>query len=427
MKNNIIQPVLLEKGSYGCIHKPSLICKGKKQVIDKLSKVTTKDIAEKELSEYNKVLDIDPLGKYHLKVPELCPVDMSIDANIKALNQCKLNNDTVIDYNSSDLHALIMEDGGNDLTKVIWSPSTCIDFFKSAVNLFEAIALYRSKGLIHFDIKPENVLYSRNKNDLGRLVIIDLGLMNSVNDYADGFSNSSFSIDEIFEHMPFEIKYLSKNNFNQLMVDIDNEDEFDDTLKLDMKNSGAISFFNKSMSKSYSNNSTKKKEIISNYLKNYTDGLGGLFSAIHLDDDIDMDTLEMSYNHLLESCLGSIDTYGLGYTLKYVLVICEKWIPNNDILIDLRVLFNSMIQSNFEERVSDIDALLNTYKSIINKLDILNNNIISNNSSTSKNKLKNSSRSKSNITHKRKRSSRDVIHPIISRRLKRKTRKILKK
>ena len=180
------------------------------------------------------------------------------------------------------------------------------------------------------------------------------------------------------------------------------------------------------MSKSYYNNSTKKKEIISNYLKNYTDGLGGLFSAIHLDDDIDMDTLEMSYNHLLESCLGSIDTYGLGYTLKYVLVICEKWIHDNDLLVDMRVLFNSMIQSNFEERVSDIDALLNTYKSIINKLDSsIYSNISS--SSSSKNKGKLSAKSKSNITQKRKRSSKEFTPSIMSRRLKRKSRKLSKK
>ena len=143
----IEEPVFLDQGTYGCVHKPSLRCKDGSKIKDytgKVSKIMLNRDSDTEFREYDKVKRADPKKNFFLGEPERCkPADIEI--NTKSLFKCK-NNKKMIE-NMDNYSLLIMKNGGPNLTR------------------YSDILLAR-------DPTPENVIKFENFIfDVGRLLV----------------------------------------------------------------------------------------------------------------------------------------------------------------------------------------------------------------------------------------------------------------
>jgi hypothetical protein len=150
--NNIIG-----KGSFGCVVKPSLTCKGEETVPGKVSKIMLKKNAEIELGEYSKIDEIDPDFKYHFQAKTCEPVyDETFDSTLQS---CNLEGDM-------EKYVLLnFDDGGYDLEQVckyIKTDQDIINIWKSMLNIFEAVKMFSELMYVHHDIKPLNIVYNRD-------------------------------------------------------------------------------------------------------------------------------------------------------------------------------------------------------------------------------------------------------------------------
>lgn len=108
---------VIGEGTYGCIHKPSIRCKGNKKInyTNKVSKLLKKEDANAELKEYKIISNIDKETQYYLGVPIKCNIK-NTQKNKNYVDKCenkKLKSAFVHDINSLSL--LVMKDGGLSL------------------------------------------------------------------------------------------------------------------------------------------------------------------------------------------------------------------------------------------------------------------------------------------------------------------------
>lgn len=109
-------PQVIGQGSYGCVVKPSISCKGKK-VVDyknKVSKILHDTDAKKEMEEYDKVSSADKTNDFYLGKPYKCNIFTPLKPADKAvIEKCNIGNDVLAALDKYKL--IIMEDGGENL------------------------------------------------------------------------------------------------------------------------------------------------------------------------------------------------------------------------------------------------------------------------------------------------------------------------
>ena len=107
---------VIGEGTYGCIHSPSLFCKGTtQQDVKKISKLMTTEEATKEMKEYVIIDNADRAHKFYLGKPTKCKLDKN-PKNINAISKCINIGDEVLNK-YDDYSLLIMDNGGIDLSK----------------------------------------------------------------------------------------------------------------------------------------------------------------------------------------------------------------------------------------------------------------------------------------------------------------------
>lgn len=166
-------PVVGE-GTYGCVHKPSIKCEDRSDIDykDKLSKVMKNIDANTELGEYEKIDAADKANEFHMPRPVKCAPKLT-PAAIKEINKCQ----NISTKTANDLKLLIMEDGGQNLEEYVQTKLTkenvellLIEFHR----VISGLRVLQANGLIHHDIKPQNIVYNQTKN---RVNFIDFGYM----------------------------------------------------------------------------------------------------------------------------------------------------------------------------------------------------------------------------------------------------------
>jgi len=185
---------VIGSGTYGCIFKPSLPCKGSQtrvpDTVSKLMKITDADDEMKEINNVLQRIKNIPDNKlfYIISGVKKCslgkiePSDLE-DFNKKcyAMERQKINEEQMKNPNIIDkLSLLQLPDGGKDITHYFGSriksfkPSLFVNVNNALVKLLEfGIAPLKDVGVLHQDIKGNNIVYSEEK-DLARL--IDWGL-----------------------------------------------------------------------------------------------------------------------------------------------------------------------------------------------------------------------------------------------------------
>lgn len=183
---------LLGSGTYGCVIKPAIFFDDNKNYIknDYIAKVLyRKSSFDDEIKQLQMIQKIDPDNTFTVKIVNTEQTIKYKDIrNIPDLYDCiKDKLDTFLDKRRIEmdrdekdnyvLYEIIQEYGGTPLAKIN-ADNTKITF-KNAVVLLETflsgIEKMHNNGLIHLDIKPDNMVLSSTK-----LSLIDFGLSSSI-------------------------------------------------------------------------------------------------------------------------------------------------------------------------------------------------------------------------------------------------------
>ena len=107
---------ILGEGTYGCVIKPSLKCKDKKDskiYENKVSKVMKDNHAKDELKEMEFISKIKGIEKYTVNLPIMCKPDIKDTVFNEYVSKCNTYNVSRTYYNNpKELSLLLLDDGG---------------------------------------------------------------------------------------------------------------------------------------------------------------------------------------------------------------------------------------------------------------------------------------------------------------------------
>ena len=172
---------LLSQGGFGCVYYPGIRCDGKtdsrKNMVTKLQK---RDFnADNEIKIGKLVRKIPNYRLFYLPVIKSCPVSLrEIDKSV--VSECKIvsENDKLkyvlmeIPYVSNSPFFDIISDVSVGKKRLILSITESFRF------LLDAIGYLLDDGIVHFDIKGENILYNTTTNEPQ---LIDFGISIPIN------------------------------------------------------------------------------------------------------------------------------------------------------------------------------------------------------------------------------------------------------
>jgi serine/threonine protein kinase len=367
--------VFVGQGTYGCVYRPPLKCKDKTINIPpgKISKLMLDAAAKKEVKEYTNIAQIDTTDKYYPGSPIQCKADpVDIRQNVST-NDCGVYSDNPFPNKYS---LLFYTDGGvdlgkfvkNNLTSYLGSPirrEQVDKFMLHAHDLFKGLHLFSQHNFLHHDLKPGNIVfepstYKFNYIDFGLSTKSDklikemikqkdgeqfhwsypfeFGLMNAGSPY---YFYTKLT-DQTISKMDRELRGIFKNKIkqNNYMV---KADSYHSTFEF------------------MANASTN--EHVNDVINNYVDGfILGLNEARRT---------HMSYENFVRKCVLSADTYALGFTMNHMInAFYKEGAMPKPVYNDFRKVFEAMFDTNFLQRVSDTETLLNMYEQALVKTGI---------------------------------------------------------
>jgi serine/threonine protein kinase len=352
---------VIGEGAYGCVHKPSLKCKDKTlSYSDKISKLLLNEDANTEIDTYSSINKIDKTKKYYLGIPTKC--NLKNDRHtLKSIKQCKKSSEIL--NNILDYSLLVMKYGGINLSdfsdKMALVEATPTNakkmkkFWLEAVRLFNGIYTMDKHGLIHHDIKSDNIVYAESTN---RVNYIDFGLMQKYSVVVKECQKSQYWLaSKIHWSFPFEIMYLHKNKYMNFvnMSETEKMNLIDDII---MSFSQDNNYIANTIKVFYSTIITNKNSISEQYnmkMKLFDD-----FRILLLNE-----MKATNYAEFLKKSVRTIDTYGLGMTLLNVLNN-TKHLIDSSLYVKLNELFYNMIHPNVFRRF-DITTSLTEYENIL--------------------------------------------------------------
>lgn len=354
---------VIGQGTYGCIHKGSLICdtdiiNGKKITYKNMvSKIMRKTEVNKELREYDKISSIDKFAEFYLgKIkPFKCRPDNSAE-NIASIQKCELGDEFISEMNDSDdIRMLVMSYGGITLETFAdrLSNAKSTDelakfmegFWLETHRLLRGLKLFITHGIIHHDIKPQNIVYDIATN---RLNFIDFGIVQEMTDVIRRSEDSRYKLSTHHWSLPVEMKLYNKNFFDKCLKD---------------NNPDAV--------KKYLNGLNDTIYEISKYIYDSKSPLSVDYQkdmARDLKYQLSNYLPNISHSELIKTSISTIDIYGVGFTLLYVLLNTEHLIPSR-LSKDLYDIFYDMVTPDLTMRYQ-IDELMTNYEHILEKHNI---------------------------------------------------------
>jgi hypothetical protein len=369
---------VIGEGTYGCVHKPQLYCKGEDtQLQNAVSKLMKKSVANNEFKEYNIIDKADPNNKYYLGIPSKCkPEHRKIKEGIYNKNSTKncknlKKNDPKLINNLDKYTLMIMENGGDNLEifadkakkwdKNAESTKKMEIFWLEAHRIFLGLKTFLDNGIIHHDLKAQNIVYNETNE---RINFIDFGLMKKKSSIINESKKSKYGFSVNHWSFPLETLFINKNNYEYILNLSNNEKiKYINKIISDFKNDEDKDIVNaiKNLLYSISNkkdNFLNLKDVFYNCIKEYGETI--LFCFLKKPNN---------YNDFLNLCLNTIDIYGTGIGFLYVLK--ETYHHINPLFAnDLSKLFLNMVNGNLLKRIHVEDAL-NEYENILKNNGIL--------------------------------------------------------
>jgi serine/threonine protein kinase len=369
------------EGGFGCVHKPSLHCAKGKMNIDYnkyISKLMKKKSAKKELNDFVIVSKVDPDNKYHLGTPIICTPDVDNDDTIRDINECKRFTAHEVRESPNKYKLLLLKDGGNDLSIfckhhlkhfINKNPNNVYKFWLEARHLIQGIHFFNSHGIVHYDLKPQNIVFN---SDTFKLMFIDFGLMNTKVHIKRDAKRSSLKSANFHWSYPFDNGFLNKEYFTyyknlspelkQLFKDRFAQYLFTDKTPPTSSNSNSIELY---IRKPHAFN------LIFDYIYLHKNEEMKYEDVALFFTTFDQFISENSYETTIDKTINSLDIYGLGFTLKYVL---NHFFMANAISKEFydmfSPLFERMYSFDFFQRMDNTKQVLEQYDEILEKSGI---------------------------------------------------------
>jgi serine/threonine protein kinase len=362
-------PKVVGQGSYGCVIKPSIECKQKTLINykNKVSKILHKTDAKKEMAEYNKVSAADKKNDFYLGKPHKCDIFRPLKhADMTVIQKCDIGTDVLASIEEYNL--IVMDDGGENLVTYTdkmrsWSKSEmsnerCEKFLLEIPRLLTGLKLFLDNDLIHFDLKPQNVVYNEKTN---RLNFIDFGMMKTRKIIKAAAEKSICSSAFFHWSYPWELQFINKNKFDVITKNDYNQDN---EIRIIQDRTGPRSenlkhFFYFTIDKSCNDRDFTEK---ANY---YIEG----YEAFILRSGLMSSLPSMKYDDFLNKALDTIDIFGIGIALNYWIHVAKKHL-DTELANKLEQMFWRTINPNLVGRY-DINALIADYHLLLLEFKLL--------------------------------------------------------
>ena len=386
------EPQMIGEGVYGCVHRPSLRCKGNKDLKGKkvdytgtLSKLTEVGDMAKEMKQYGTIGKIDKQKKFYTGTPIMCDPEKGAEFN-RDVDKCLLKGKT---YKTGNVGLIVMKDGGEDLTKFMASledldPEESREvlntFWWEMTRILQGLHLFIQKGVIHFDLKEDNIVYDSHKN---RANFIDFGTLVEMKKVKDDARNNRCSTCNRHWSYPFETYYLNRNLFDdeykkqntQLFFPVLND-------VFSTKNASNPDLVQIIAQNKTIQNNLLKKSLAADQVPigelNPSSPIVVLYKELktpHLPDLLS-DYLkgirrfleqhgEWTYEHLVEKSLNTIDIFGVGISFMYVLKYAKPYM-DPAFFDDMYPLVFRMMTPDLLERYT-IGPLMTDYQNLLQK------------------------------------------------------------
>jgi len=160
------------EGTYGCVFNPPISCDVEKKYKTRkyVGKVLFKDKDFKEEMEMSEVQrKLDPRGLFSLLPVATCMTNPAEFLSTDDITACYKHKGLNVN------HQIIFPDGGISIKKLMKNPgNVCIDdVYKMSIDLFKGIQTMMDSGVLHCDIKPDNIVYNARKE---KMFLIDFGM-----------------------------------------------------------------------------------------------------------------------------------------------------------------------------------------------------------------------------------------------------------
>jgi serine/threonine protein kinase len=260
----------------------------------------------------------------------------------------------------------------NQLIKYLkTNKATKVDLFLLEVHrLLRGLKFLKKNGLVHNDIKPQNILFNTKT---GELKYIDFGLMRKKEVIIESSKKDDNFLGIFHWSYPFECGFMNKNFFKkysssslrkreeylkQLSNLIVTKSEVN-TLKLPIRHPDA---FNILFSYINPHGIAPLSATKYSYIQHFFDGFNDMIDSAS----------SSSYSAVLNTITDSIDVFGLGFTMQYILNCFKRQnAVNVETFTRLSAFFHKMYDFNPFTREINIDTLINEYESIMLETGIL--------------------------------------------------------
>ena len=301
---------VIGEGTFGCAHKPSMMCRDKThRNANEISKLMTSANAAKELNEFALIDSADKEKQFYLGKPRKCEV-ARILSNIRSIRKCpsgRFEPEKIDNYS-----LLVMNYGGKDLDIFGEEVQTWIKtkehvdaielFWLEVVRLFYGLKVLHDNNVVHHDIKQQNIVYDQATN---RVNLIDFGFMEKKSSriYASKLS-ANWLGNKHHWSFPLEAVYWNKDDYmTAASVRGKSKKAYREFAESVANNCGyfftSVIHFNANKSKIDKVAEVGTRNAFSNVLK--------------------FEPTDESYNRFIDKSIDSVDTYGLGIALMFVL------------------------------------------------------------------------------------------------------------
>jgi serine/threonine protein kinase len=341
---------LIGQGSYGCVFRPMIPCKGtNKRIPGKVSKFLNKNEAKDEIKE-NRILDrIDKKGIFHFKTPKVCDFNMNYQYE-PGINDCSPFAEENNDFNRMKL--LQMSDGGMELDAFLKNVKLKnkeqeYKLLLGLEPLFIGLKVMYENQFSHFDIKTLNAVINP---ETYQMKYIDFGLSNyNKEHYKNVFTNIYFA-------WPLELQLL--NDYN---LDLKSDGGYIFSAVKDHRYHGYIEHLSNRIGAGYAENYA---HVINNkYVRNgsvYLPGATPIFIENFFDKADD------DFDYITKDVISKVDVFSVGIIClmifkkitKQKFDVAKKNKNLNKILDALYTLIKNMVQESSFLRFNGTDAHL---------------------------------------------------------------------
>ena len=377
-------------GSYGCVYRPPHKCAVHKNATwykNKISKLMLDRHSIIELNEYDKIDKIDKKKQYFLGKPEVCVPNKKEILTTVNPDDCDLFDNANIDEyrlliskdGGIDLDVFFEKDGFNKYSALFDSEQLAANhFLLNFHNLFLAIKLFNENDIIHFDVKPSNIVFDLKTKSFK---FIDFGLMDNISNVITsiklGVMKTNIHWSYPLEHgFLRDGEFLSYDNLHS-QADVDRVIHFLQEVFSKSKSSSTITTLGIPSSKKADIAKIKDKSRGFSNTFNY---MNNLLSPLTNADKMAMISSTVNsifaykdrYDELLKKAIHTMDTFALGFTLNMVAnEFFKRGLLSRDHYTEIHLFCRQLFDFNVEARLDNMDVIVVKYEDVLQKIGVL--------------------------------------------------------